>query len=66
MGLTPEGITKLSYEYKGNTCEVRRTDTNEKWTGARFHIPCFDDRYADLDGTILQRFRLDLNSNDNV
>ena len=63
MALTPDGIAKLSYDYSG---KAHFADTKEEWTGARFRIPCFDDRYADFDGTILQRFKLDLSSKDNV
>ena len=66
MALTPDGIAKLYYEYTDNGCKAHFTATKEEWTGARFRIPCFDDRYADFDGTILQRFKLDLSSKDNV
>ena len=66
MALTPDGIAKLYYEYSDKGCKAHFTDTKEEWTGARFRIPCFDDRYADFDGTILQRFKLDLSSKDNV
>ena len=63
MALTPDGIAKLSYDNNG---KAHMTDTKEEWTRARFRIPCFDDRYADFDGTILQRFKLDLSSKDQI
>ena len=63
MALTPDGIAKISYDNNG---KAHMTDTKEEWTGARFRIPCFDDRYADFDGTILQRFKLDLSSKDQI
>ena len=66
MALTPDGIAKLTYDHSGSVCKAHMTETKEEWKGARFRIPCFDDRYADFDGTILQRFKLDLSSKDNV
>lgn len=66
IGLTPDGIVKLSRSYGAcGICAFYDQD-GKLWGGRTFRIPCDDPRYADEDGKIDVNLHLSLSCRDRI